>query len=96
MNGRAAIDERCHGHVPVQRETEFDRRVGRAVGPPVSERVGANLGQRALEQHDVGLVQGGRSLLTKELHGVVKRVQRLVEPGQCGLEFERLCELRSQ
>ena len=96
MNGRAAIHERCQGHVPFELQTELDGRVDRAIQPPVGEHVGSDLGDRALEQHDVGLVEGAWSLLAQELHRVVQRLQRLIEPGQGGLEFEWFCELRSQ
>jgi hypothetical protein len=89
------IGERRHRGPAVEAEHEFD---GRIAGPlaAVGEGVRADLGDRALEQHHVRLVEAAGAAVSQFVDGVVEDVERGFEVGQRGSEFKWLVELRSQ
>jgi hypothetical protein len=62
----------------------------------VRQGVRADLRERALEEHEVGLVKRAAAAVTQLLHGVVQDVEGGFQLGEFGLELEGLSELRSQ
>jgi hypothetical protein len=95
MNGRSAIGERGRRRSALDLQDVFDRCAGR-LATPVRQRVRADLGEGAFEEHQVGLVQAGRRALAQAPDGIVDRVEPGFELGQRGVELEGLVEFRSQ
>ena len=65
----------------------------------MSEDVGADLGERDLEVHDIAVVFVATTRLTQLLDGFMKRLQSFIEVAERGMELKglhRTAQLRSQ
>ena len=74
MKWRSAIGERGQRRVALEPEEVLDGGVRRAFEATVSEHVGADLGEGALEEHHIGVVDSAPGPLTKAADRVVESV----------------------
>jgi hypothetical protein len=77
-------------------EAVFDGGVVQRFAAAVCKHVRPDLSQRALEKHHIRIVDRSPSPLSKLLHRLVQRIERIVDERQGGVKLKRLGELRSQ
>ena len=96
MKWRSAIGERGQRRVALEPEKVLDRGVRRAFEAAMSEHVGSDLGEGALKEHHVGVVDGAAGPLAQAMDRVVERVERVIKARQSGVKLKRRRKLRSQ
>ena len=89
MKGRSLIGKRCSCGAGFQPQCVLHGLSVGAVFSRVDQHVRSDLGKSCLEQDEVAIVGTSAGALAQQVHRVVKGVQSVFQPSECGVKFKR-------